>query len=132
MGGRILIAALAIAIAGVVTPFALSAGTPPSNLSPPVISGTPVVGHALTTSTGAWAGTLPIGYFYQWLRCKPGGACSVILGATKATYVVGVADSGDTIVSAVTAVNIYGRATAKSAPSTVVGGGGGQAQTGAS
>jgi RHS repeat-associated protein len=40
----------------------------PSNLDPPMISGTPTVGQALTVSNGGWDGS-PTGYAYQWERC---------------------------------------------------------------
>jgi poly(3-hydroxybutyrate) depolymerase len=132
-----LLTVVAMACVAVSVPLASAlGGTPPSNTVPPAISGSPVQGQTLSTSTGTWTGTLPILYTFQWLRCRPGGACSIIFGATKPTYVLTSAEVGDTIISVVGARNAYGRATAKSAPTATVtgsgGGGGGGLQTGAS
>jgi len=38
-------------------PVAVTATTPPVNTAPPIISGSTIVGAALTTSTGAWTET---------------------------------------------------------------------------
>ena len=49
----------------------------PSNITPPSISGSPVLGETLTADPGLWSGTAPITYGYQWRSCNPsGGNCS--------------------------------------------------------
>ena len=58
----------------------------PVNTSAPTISGVAQVGQTLTASSGAWSGTAPISYSYQWLRCDATGAnCTDIAGATSST-----------------------------------------------
>ena len=88
----------------------VKAAVPPavkaSNSSPPLISGTAVVGQTLSTSTGAWSGTSPISYTYQWQRCDP--ACSDISGATGSSYALNTADQGALILVIVTAHNAAG------------------------
>jgi RHS repeat-associated protein len=51
-------------------PVAVIAKIAPINTSPPLVSGSPVVGQILTTSSGAWdqSGS---SYSYQWRRCAP-------------------------------------------------------------
>jgi hypothetical protein len=90
---------------GATAPIA-SAPTPPTNTSPPTISGNPVAGQTLTASPGTWTGTQPITYAYQWRRCDASGAaCADIAGATSSTYVVQSADVGSTFRIQVTASN---------------------------
>jgi hypothetical protein len=89
------------------------APTPPSSSSPPVISGTTTAGRTLTSSTGAWAGTSPIAYSYQWSRCT--SSCATIGGATSSSYKLTTADVGATIAVLVTATNGAGHTSAASA-----------------
>ncbi len=77
-----------------------------SNSSPPVISGTAVVGQTLSTTTGAWSETSPISCSYLWQRCNP--ACSDIGGATGTSYALTSADQGALILVVVTAHNPAG------------------------
>ena len=90
--------------------------TPPSNIERPSISGTAQDGETPTATTGAWNGTEPISYSYQWERCTPG--CEDIDGANGPTLLLGPADVGATIRVEVTADNTLlaggGTATAKS------------------
>jgi Bacterial Ig-like domain (group 3)/PKD domain len=86
---------------------------PPSNSSPPVISGATTVGKTLTTSTGTWSSTLPISYSYQWSRCR--SSCAPIAGATSSSYTLATPDVGATIVVRVTATNSVGTTSAVSA-----------------
>ncbi|HEY2741626.1 MAG TPA: hypothetical protein VGI69_05540, partial [Gaiellaceae bacterium] len=59
-----------------------SVPVPPSNTSPPTIAGTAQEGQTLTVGAGAWSGTQPIDYAYQWQRCQSSGAnCAPIAGA---------------------------------------------------
>ncbi|MCW2959889.1 MAG: hypothetical protein JWM90_276, partial [Thermoleophilia bacterium] len=70
----------------------------------PTVSGSGVVGSALTATTGTWA---PAGrtyaYQYKWLRCSS-TACTAIPGAVGSSYVPTNADSGFAIRVEVTAL----------------------------
>jgi hypothetical protein len=83
--------------------------TAPSNVSPPVISGTPQVGSTLTASNGTWTGG-PTGFADQWLS---GG--SPISGATSPTYTPITGDVGAMLAVTVTATNGVGSTPATSA-----------------
>jgi chitodextrinase len=94
---------------------------PPSNTSPPTISGSAVVGQTLTGDNGTWSGTDPITYTVQWRRCnQSGGGCSDIGGATLQTYTLTSADIAKTIRFAVTASNSAGSSTATSSATAIV------------
>ena len=94
---------------------------PPTNTAPPVISGSPTVGSVLTTTTGTWSGTAPIGYAEQWQRCDTGGAnCTPITGATGTSYALTSADLNTTLDVVVTASNGLGSAHATSAATAVI------------
>ncbi len=96
-------------------------GSPPTNTSPPPISGAAVLGSTLTASQGTWSGSTPITYANQWRRCDSAGAnCADVAGATGSTYVLGSADVGATMRVAVTATNAVGTSSAVSAPTAVV------------
>jgi len=41
----------------------------PSNISPPTIAGSAEEGQTLGAEVGAWSGTEPMSYTYQWSRC---------------------------------------------------------------
>jgi hypothetical protein len=100
-----------------VVDYSLSAPTPPSNSSPPTISGTAQSGQTLTADPGSWDGTQPLSYAYQWRRCDSAGAsCTDISGATAKTYSLGAGDVGSTIRVTVTASNSAGSSSAGSAP----------------
>jgi hypothetical protein len=94
----------------------------PVNVQAPSVSGTPVDGQTLTASTGAWAGTPPLTYSYQWRSCTlAGGECSDISGATEPTYTAGPTDVGAALEVLVTATSPYGSASAESERVTVLG-----------
>src|SRR3954463_16673997 len=96
------IAAVTLACAG----SALAAA--PQTTSPPVISGTPIVGKTLTTSTGSWKNA-PTSYKYQWMRCdSKGNNCASVSGETEKTYTLTNADVGHTMLALVTASNSDG------------------------
>lgn len=102
-------------------PTVQPAAGPPANTAPPTIQGTPEKGQTLNTNPGTWAGTPPITYAYQWLRCNSGGnSCVVITGATSAMYAATSGDVGSTLRVDVTATNAGGHATATSNATLVV------------
>jgi sugar lactone lactonase YvrE len=104
------------------TPTAVIAPiTPPSNTTPPAISGEYVDGYTLGAGSGAWAGTPPLTYAYQWQRCnEEGEECANITGATGSGYVLGSGDIGATFRVSVTASNVEGSASATSSVSAVI------------
>jgi len=81
---------------------------PPVNTALPVISGTPLVGNTLTSSTGTWTNS-PTSYSYQW---NANG--TAISGATSSTYKLISSQVGDLITVSVTATNSGGSAKATS------------------
>lgn len=94
--------------------------TPP----PPLISGSPEVGSALTVTTGAWTNQ-PTSFTYRWERCSTGAATSCSPVGTGATYTVVVSDVGSWIRVTVTAKNQFGNGSTKTGavgPVTDVGG----------
>jgi hypothetical protein len=94
---------------------------PPSNSTPPTISGTPQEKQTLTASEGTWTGRKPQTYTYQWRRCDAtGGACSDIAGATKSAYVLTTADIGHSLRVRVIAHNSLGTSSSTSTPTGVV------------
>ena len=98
---------------------------PPQNVVLPAISGSPLPGQTLATSTGTWTNS-PSSFAYQWYRCDSGGShCRPVAGASSAYYAVGMTDVGFTLRVAVTGTNVAGLATASSGPTSVVIGSGG-------
>ena len=92
----------------------------PTNVTPPVILGAPVVGEALTASPGTWTGS-PTTYGYQWQDCSsPDGICTNIPNGTTSTYTVSSTDVGQSLRVVVTAGNSLGSAFADSVPTTPV------------
>ena len=73
--------------------------TVPVNTAEPLISGSPVEGMTLSTTTGTWAGT-SITFAYQWVRCDTSGGlpdgsnCPTIPGATSSSYTLTADDIG--------------------------------------
>jgi hypothetical protein len=95
--------------------------TPPANSSPPTISGTAQEGQTLTASPGAWSGTQPLAYAYQWRRCDTlGASCVDVAGATAQTYLLGSVDVGSTMRVGVTASNGAGSSSATSSQTLVI------------
>jgi predicted actin-binding protein len=95
--------------------------TAPSNTSAPTIAGTPQEGQTLTANPGAWSGTQPITFTYQWQRCDSnGGNCGGISGATSRTYTPVAADVGRSARVAVRARNSGGTRSASSAPTSAI------------
>ena len=97
------------------TAVVAASATPPVNTSPPTIAGTAQQGQTLSASSGAWSGTAPFTYAYQWRRCDTGGGgCADIASATTTTYTLVAADLGTTIRVAVTGSNSAGSSVASS------------------
>ena len=92
---------------------------PPTNVSPPVISGSPLQGQTLSASTGSWNGTQPLSYSYQWYRCDSGGN-NCVASVTGATDLLGAADVGHTLRVLVSASNSAGSANSTSAATAAV------------
>ena len=89
-------------------PSNVIAASPPINVSPPTISGSPVQGQTLTEGHGTWSNS-PTGYGYQWSDCNANGnRCSAIAGATGQSYALVAGDVGHTIRVEETAVNDVG------------------------
>jgi hypothetical protein len=84
-------------------------GQPPAQSSAPVIAGAPSRGVQLTCAGATFTGDAPLTITIQWLRDG-----TAIAGATTSHYTVSDADLGHALTCAVTAVNIYGSATATS------------------
>ncbi|HXJ64156.1 MAG TPA: glycoside hydrolase family 25 protein, partial [Actinomycetota bacterium] len=90
-------------------------GIPPTNATPPSVSGTAEETATLTAGNGAWHGTSPFDYAYRWIRCDSGGGdCAYIPGADQQRYTLTAADIGTTVSVEVTAANALGSATADS------------------
>jgi Big-like domain-containing protein len=105
-------AGVAIPPAPVITPPPVvtpPAPTPPSNAGRPSVSGTARLGFSLSCAVGAWSGTAPLTYAYQWQR--DGAAVS---GATGPSFVVATTDIGHALACLVTASNAAGAASAVS------------------
>jgi fibronectin type 3 domain-containing protein len=93
---------------------------PPSNTTPPTISGIASNGNTLAATQGTWTGS-PTSFTYQWRRCDSGGgSCANIAAATASTYTLVSADVGNTIRVSVTAANGGGSTTASSQQTSVV------------
>ena len=95
--------------------------TAPVNTAAPTISGQVQQGQTLTEVHGCWTNT-PTSYSYQWLRCSATATnCAAITGATGETYLLALADVGQTIEVQETAINGGGpSAVATSAATSVV------------
>jgi len=97
-----------------------AAAQPPTNTSPPMISGTAEEGLVLTASPGNWSNS-PTSYAYRWRRCNTQGIeCVAISGARLSTYLLRPADVGFTLRVKVIANNAAGHSFAISAPTDVV------------
>lgn len=83
---------------------------PPSNTVAPVLSGTAVVGQTLSVTNGAWNGTSPFTYTYNWFRG------TTPIGTNTNSYTLVQADAGNesNIKCVVTATNEAGVSSADS------------------
>lgn len=111
-----LTAAVASASQPTATPIAA-----PTNVRAPLVEGSATQGGTLHPANGAWTGTEPLTFRFQWRRCDPDGAnCASIASATAYTYRPSKADAGSRLRVVVTAQNAAGTASATSAPTPVV------------
>jgi hypothetical protein len=93
----------------------------PSNTELPAVSGLAEDGHTLKGATGAWSGTTPISYGYQWLQCNAsGGECKPLTGETKETLALASSLVKATVRLLVTATNSGGSTQATSAATSPV------------
>jgi sugar lactone lactonase YvrE len=93
----------------------------PVNSAVPSISGKAGDGEVLRAADGQWAGTPPISFSYQWVRCNAAGvSCNNISGATSTTYTLSSEDVSDTVRVDVTAANEAEESSAHSATTPVV------------
>jgi hypothetical protein len=96
----------------------LAAASSPAATAQPLVGGSATNGATLTAAAGSWT-EAPASTTVAWLRCNANGRlCVAVGGATAATYTVGPADAGHTLVAAVTAAfgattqAVFSRATA--------------------
>ncbi|HET9324714.1 MAG TPA: hypothetical protein VFO03_12615 [Gaiellaceae bacterium] len=114
-------ASLLTALAAVAGMAEAQAEVTPANTTPPTISGTARDGDTLTAGEGAWTGTDPITFTYQWQRCDANGLnCANLAGATSGTYAVQTSDVNHRLRVGVTAKNTSGSDTAYSQPTAPV------------
>jgi hypothetical protein len=95
----------------------------PASTAAPVISGTAKVGQKLEVSNGAWSGSPPTKYKYQWEHCNSAGEkCKAISGAEASSYIVAEewVSPATTLRATVTAENSAGSASALSAVTSAV------------
>lgn len=97
-------------------PIAPASANGPNNIFAPTISGTLAVGQVLSVAPGAWTPS-PASYNYQWWSCSSQAlaTCSLISGATSATYTLNANDGGNYFYAQVTALSAGGGTTANSA-----------------
>jgi NHL repeat len=95
-------------------------GKNPEDTEGPKLTGSAVIGTAMSVSNGVWSNG-PVVYSYQWEDCnKEGKECAPIPGATNAGYTPVVNDNKHTLVAEVSATNGGGTTVATSAASTAV------------
>jgi hypothetical protein len=108
---------LLVALAALAVIPATASAAVPANTSPPTVSGTAQQGQTLTTTNGAWTGTVS-SYKYSWYDCN--GTCKAVSGAVSRTYVLQASDVGFKIRSGVRACNTSCSTVVKSAATAFV------------
>lgn len=97
-----------------------AAAAAPTNTSPPTITGTQRVGETLTGNPGAWTGTSPITFSFQWIRCTSQLAnCAQIAGQTSREHTLTPDDLGRRLIFFVTARNADGSADASASTGVI-------------
>ena len=92
---------------------------PPTNVTRPVIFGTPQAGQVLGVTTGTWISSSPLNYTYRWRSCA-GGTCLNIPGANGPSYTPTAADVGATLDAVVGATNTGGGTDANASATATV------------
>ncbi len=110
VGGTVRVLVYAENVAGFVTASSRSSAVvvanAPVSVGAPEIAGTAEDGQLLTVSNGAWEGSPPLSYAYQWETCDSSGSgCEAITDATESSYRVLNSQTGDTLRAVVTATN---------------------------
>lgn len=100
-----------------------STSAPPSNVAPPVITGSFEAGQTLTASKGSWSG-LGNTCTYQWQTSGDNSTWSAIADETSSSYTLQSSDTNNYVRVAVTCTNANGSTTAYS--SSGAGGAGGE------
>jgi hypothetical protein len=96
---------------------------PPKVSEDPAINGTAREGAVLFADNGAWSGSQPLGYYYQWERCNLSGeSCTDIESANKPSYTATSGDVGSALRIKVTVTNSAGSMSAVSVPALVASG----------
>jgi alpha-tubulin suppressor-like RCC1 family protein len=101
-------------------PLQIAPPAPPTNITPPSISGTLEQGETLTTVVGTWtnAAKKPT---WQWLRCSNTGTeCGPIAEATKQTHTIEPADVGHELKVTEMVENDVGKSEPSTSAATVV------------
>jgi hypothetical protein len=112
----IIIAVVVVLIGGGAAVFALTRGSSaPSNVTPPSVVGTPVIGAALSVEVGQWEGD-SVSFTQQWFRCEADvDQCAEIAGALEPTYTPTNTDFGQRLRVRVTGTDDNGSSAADSA-----------------
>jgi len=113
-----LVALVAVVAAGLMVASARAA--PPSNTSPPTVTGTEQHGKILTAQKGTWTNS-PTSFHYRWQRCTADGTgCTNLDNAVFTTYTLRANDIDHTVRVVVTASNGDGQASAISQTTGVI------------
>ena len=102
------------------TPVTFATLGAPRNLTAPSVEGITTTGSTLTASVGTWDANPAATFTYAWLRCNQANAalaggvapagCTIIKGATAATYVAVAGDQTKWLTVRITAKNTQGSA----------------------
>jgi hypothetical protein len=94
----------------------------PVNADRPSAAGKLLKGSVLTAQEGTWTGSEAARTRFAWRRCtEVGGSCATIDRQTSAAYVVRQADVGHTLRVLVSKENSFGKGSAVSLPTEIVG-----------
>ena len=111
----------ALSLCFCLNPTAAWATEPPVSTSPPTIEGEATVDSPLKGVKGAWEGTAPLSFEWQWLRCDgEGSECEPIEGAIEPNRPVKEIDLGSTLRLEVTASNEAGSDSERSSATAVI------------
>jgi len=91
----------------------------PKNERGPTISGTQRVGSTITANPGAWSGTQPITFTYQWVRCNSQLANCSSTSVRSRSYRLGSTDHNRRLVVVVTARNADGSTNAQASTGVI-------------